>query len=72
MLAVLHDLNLAAQYAVQILVMKASQVLAAGTPNAVLTPEVVHGAFNMAVLIEQYPCLNYPLVIAIPQTSKEH
>ena len=71
-LAVLHDLNLAAQYADQILVMKAGQVLAAGTPNAVLTPEVVHAAFNMAVLIEPHPCLNCPLVIAIPQRSKEH
>lgn len=68
-LTILHDLNLAAQYADQIIVMKDGRVLASGTPNTVLTPVVIAQAFNMAVMIEPHPCLNCPLVVAIPQMT---
>lgn len=66
-LAVLHDLNLAAQYADRIVVLKSGRVLASGAPNIVLTSSIVYDAFNMAVMVEPHPCLNCPLVIAIPQ-----
>lgn len=68
-LAILHDLNLAAQYADHILVMQQGQVLAAGHPQMVLTPQVIQEAFAMSVMIEQHPCLDCPLVIAMPQTT---
>jgi iron complex transport system ATP-binding protein len=73
-LAILHDLNLAAQYADRIVVLKSGCVLASGAPNAVLTPSIVYDAFSMAVMVEPHPCLNCPLVIAIPQKTliKEH
>lgn len=70
-LAILHDLNLAAQYADRILMMKAGRSLAFGTPNAILTPQLIHEAFNMPVMVEPHPCLNCPLIIALPQTMKE-
>jgi iron complex transport system ATP-binding protein len=66
-LAVLHDLNLAAQYADHIVMLKSGRVLAAGLPNTVLTPTLIDEAFNMAVMIQPHPCLNCPLVIAVPQ-----
>jgi iron complex transport system ATP-binding protein len=67
-LAVLHDLNLAAQYADHIVVLKAGRVVAAAAPHQVLTPPIIYEAFQMTVLIEPHPCLNCPLVIAMPQT----
>lgn len=68
-LAILHDLNLAAQYADHIVVMQAGQLLASGYPQMVLTPEIIQQAFAMSVMIEQHPCLDCPLVIAMPQTT---
>mgnify|MGYP002713115570 CR=1 FL=1 len=40
-LAVLHDLNLAAQYADTVLVLKGGRVLAEGKPDKVFTPQII-------------------------------
>lgn len=66
-LAILHDLNLAAQYADHILIMKAGRALAYGTPNTVFTQSIIRDAFDVAVTIMPHPSLNCPLVIAEPQ-----
>ncbi|NDJ34084.1 MAG: heme ABC transporter ATP-binding protein [Chloroflexi bacterium] len=63
---VLHDLNLAAQYADRLIVMKNGHITAQGTPETVLTPAVIHDAFAMPVIVQPHPCHNCPLVIPIP------
>lgn len=65
-LAILHDLNLAAQYADRILVMKNGRQIAEGEPHHVLTPEIIHQAFDVPVMIQAHPCMNCPLVIPVP------
>jgi iron complex transport system ATP-binding protein len=62
-LVVLHDLNLAAQYSDQMIVLKAGQRLATGTPHEVLTPDVIQHAFAVSVLVMPHPQLSYPLVL---------
>ena len=62
-LAVLHDLNLAAQYADHVLVLRRGAVYAQGAPTRVLTPEVIRGAFGMDVLVQSHPRYDCPLVI---------
>lgn len=42
---VLHDLNLAAMFCDRIIVMSGGQVVAEGTPSAVLTEELLHDVF---------------------------
>ncbi len=64
-LAILHDLNLAAQYADRILVMKAGKSAAEGTPKAVLTPDIIEAAFGIAVMVMTHPTLDCPLVVPI-------
>lgn len=73
-LAILHDLNLAAQYADRVLIMKEGRNLAYGRPNAIFTPDIIHTAFDMPVMIEPHPCLDCPLIIAMPihRELKEH
>lgn len=63
-LAVLHDLNLASQYANKVLVLGNGQVLAYGTPFEVLTPEVLRTAFGHELIVMPHPCLNCPLVVS--------
>lgn len=63
-LAVLHDLNLASQYAERVLLLADGTVLAYGTPREVLTPETIHRAFGHAVLVIDHPTLGFPLVVS--------
>lgn len=63
-LAVLHDLNLAAQYADRLIVLKDGQVLAHGTPTEVLKPEILQDAFGHPVQVIEHPILACPLVIS--------
>lgn len=66
-LAILHDLNLAAQYADRILLLDKGRVVSVGPPEAVLTPERIRQTFNVDVMVQGHPCFDCPLVIPVPQ-----
>lgn len=53
--AVLHDLNAAARCADRVAVLAGGVVLAAGTPEAVLTPEVLRAAYGVHVAVQPGP-----------------
>lgn len=63
-LAVLHDLNLASQYADRVLMLARRHVLAYGTPREVLTPATVREAFGHEVIITDHPTLGFPLILS--------
>lgn len=65
-LVVIHDLNLAARYADELLVLKAGRVVSRGTPWQVLTPEGIREAFGLPVVVTHHPCHDCPLVVADP------
>lgn len=44
---ILHDLNLAAQYADNLLVLKGGKLVAQGAPKDILTPELVHQVYGV-------------------------
>src|SRR5690606_16412258 len=64
--AVLHDLNLAARYADELVVMEAGRVIAQGSPSTVLTTEVVAEAFALRALVIPDPLTGTPLVVPVP------
>lgn len=64
--AVLHDLNLAARYADQLVVMCDGVVVAHGAPTEVLTEQVVAEAFGLHALVMPDPLTGTPLVVPIP------
>lgn len=65
-LTILHDLNLAAQYADRIVILKEARQLASGSPQAVLTPDLIQDAFGMPISVMSHPYLNCPLVVPVP------
>jgi iron complex transport system ATP-binding protein len=65
-LAVLHDLNLAAQYADRIFLLKQGRVVASGVPEAVLSEALVSFAFSVRALVIPHPANGRPLVVAAP------
>lgn len=57
---VLHDLNLASQYADRILLMKNGKIRAAGPPSAVLTEETIRDVFEVRARIVKNPLCDAP------------
>ncbi len=64
-LCVLHDLNLAAQYADEVHVLKNGEQVACGIPNRVLTPDVVSEAFGIRVQQVAHPTGNFSLIVPV-------
>ncbi|GAA1867645.1 ABC transporter ATP-binding protein [Myceligenerans crystallogenes] len=60
---VLHELNLAARYADNLVVMSSGTVVAQGDPGEVLTSEVVREAFDLDAEIVPDPVSGTPLVV---------
>ncbi|MEZ0483128.1 heme ABC transporter ATP-binding protein [Fibrella aquatica] len=64
--AVLHDLNMAAQYADKMLMLRAGRCEAYGTPRDVLTAPLIERVFGMPVQLLDNPCHQCPLIVPIP------
>ncbi|MFE3184163.1 ABC transporter ATP-binding protein [Streptomyces violascens] len=65
---VLHDLNLAARYSDNLIVMKAGSVLAQGHPRDVVTSELLHEAFGLRARVIDDPVGDRPLIVPIGRT----
>lgn len=60
---VVHDLNQAARFATNLVVMKDGAVVAAGPPAEVLTAELVESVFGLPVLVVPDPVIGTPMVV---------
>jgi iron complex transport system ATP-binding protein len=70
LVAVLHDLNLAARYATHIVAMRDGSIVAEGRPRDVLTPELVRTVFDLDAIVLEDPETGRPLVI--PRDRRNH
>ena len=66
-IAVLHDLNLAAQYCDYLILLSEGRVFALGSPARVLTPENVAAVYGTEVLVDLNPATNRPWVLIKPR-----
>lgn len=64
--AVLHDLNLAAQYADRILMLQNGRLVAIDRPRAVLTAPLIERVFDLPVQLLDHPDHPFPLVVSLP------
>lgn len=62
---VMHDVNLAAEFANQVLVMKAGRVVAAGEPREVLTDKLIRDVFGLDVLVDMHPISGSPRITPV-------
>lgn len=65
--AVLHDLNLAAQYADRVVILHEGSILADGPPDEVLQAPIINLAFATQVVVTRHPVMSCPLVAIHPQ-----
>jgi iron complex transport system ATP-binding protein len=60
---VLHDLNLAAQYATKLAVMHRGRLHAVGGPSRILSPSLLADVFGVDALVVPHPELSCPMVV---------
>jgi iron complex transport system ATP-binding protein len=66
-LAVLHDLNLAAAYADRVALLAAGRLEAVGPPWEVLNAAILSAVFDHPIVIVPHPARDCPLVIPLPR-----
>lgn len=71
-LLVLHDLNLAARWADDVLLLREGRIVAAGEPIAVLTPERLRAVYQTSVYIPKIPVGGRPWILTLPALPEEN
>lgn len=61
-----HDINLAAMYGDQLLLMKSGQVIRIGTPQTVITYHAMEQAYGCTLLVDKNPLGEFPRVTPVP------
>ena len=70
LVAVLHDLNHACRYADHLIMIKAGEVIATGSPNEIVTEALIKQIFGLSCLILPDPISNTPLIIPRGRSAK--
>jgi len=65
-IAVFHDLNLAAQYSDKLILLDNGKIASMGLPHEVLTPENIQKTYHIDVIVKQHPITNTPYVTPCP------
>lgn len=69
--AALHDLNLAAQYADRLALMSEGRLLVSDKPAQVLTPDWLRRAYDVSAIVSSHPLYNTPLVALVGDDEHE-
>ncbi len=70
LLMVLHDLNLASEYADRIALMSEGRIVAEGSPAEVLQPALLEQVYHTPTLVRPHPLTGKPLVFALNPERK--
>jgi len=63
----MHDLNLAALYFDRLILLKEGRIWADGTPDQVLTEDIIRDVFSATVSVEPHPVTGTPHIVVIPK-----
>lgn len=69
-LAVLHDLNAAAEFADRIILLGQGKVVADGPPWSVLQPERIESTYGLPMLLCRHPVTGCPILLADDRTDQ--
>ena len=69
-LVVTHDINLAAQFADNLILMKSGRAVYTGTPEQVLQPQILQDVFEVKVLVDAHPATGGPRVTPVHDTYR--
>jgi len=69
--AVVHDVNLAAQFADRIILMKQGKIKEVGSPEAVLNVSTLERVLDIKSIVQKHPVYGCPHIIPLPQEVGE-
>ena len=69
-LVITHDINLAAEFSNQILLMKDGRSVAFGEPDEVLTPNLLKELFAVKVLVDAHPVTGVPRITPVHESLR--
>lgn len=69
-LVVTHDINLAAQFADTVLLMKEGRTVQVGRPHDVLKPDLLEDVFGVKVLVDAHPTTGVPRVTPVHELQR--
>lgn len=67
---VTHDINLAAEFADRVLLLLKGRTQAAGSPQEVLTPELLREVFEIKVLVDAHPVTGAPRITPVHEARR--
>jgi iron complex transport system ATP-binding protein len=67
---VTHDINLAAEFADHVLLLKQGRTLAYGPPRRVLSPELLGEVFEIRVLVDAHPVTGAPRITPVHEARR--
>ena len=67
---VTHDINLAAEFADRLLLLKGGQSVAFGAPQEVLTRELLRQVFEVSVLVDAHPVTGAPRITPVHEARR--
>lgn len=69
-IVVTHDINLAAEFANKVLLIKNGRTVAFGSPREVLTPKILGEVFEMTVLVDAHPQSGVPRITPVHEARR--
>ncbi len=69
-LAVFHDLNLAAQFCDRLLLLHRGRIVAAGSPDEVITAETVARVYGPGIVVTRHPTNGRPTALVAAENSR--
>ncbi len=70
--SVFHDLNLAAQYCKDLILMQRGKIFSLGKPGAVLTAGIIKKVYGADVLVKKHPVTGRPTVMPLARVQPEN
>jgi iron complex transport system ATP-binding protein len=68
---VTHDINLAAEFADRVLLLKHGETIATGTPAEVLTEQSIFEVFEVRTLVDTHPISGVPRITPVHETHRQ-
>ena len=68
---VTHDVNLAAEFADRVMLLKGGRAVAVGSPREVLTPEILREVFEIRVLVDAHPVTGAPRITPVHEARRQ-
>jgi iron complex transport system ATP-binding protein len=67
---VTHDINLAAEFADRVVMLKGGRTVASGPPKDVLTPKLLREVFEIRVLVDAHPLTGAPRITPVHEARR--